>query len=224
MRTLFLLLAAAAASGAQERAHDHNLNGWFMYFGDHPFTGNCRWGAHVEVQVRRLDLVAKRQQFLYRPAVNFQLTKKVMLTGGYAFVHSAANEHRLWEQAWIKYRTGKVGWSTRLRFENRFLESGSGFRYENRFRAWQQIRVPIAGRKYFTAYDEFWVYVKPYRSNSWFDQNRAYAAAGFELTPSLRLETGYMQQTILSRDGRKLDLNHTLMVSLFSTAPLFGRR
>src|SRR5689334_21841020 len=167
MRLLLAMLAATSALPAQERAHDHNLNGWFMYFGDHPVTDGSRWGVHLEMQARRLDVVPKRQQWLFRPGVNYQLTKKVMLTGGYAFVNSATNEHRLWEQAWIRYRTGKIGWSTRLRFENRFLENGGGFRYENRFRAWQQIRIPVvAPRKYFTAYDEFWVYVKPHRSNS----------------------------------------------------------
>jgi hypothetical protein len=213
----------ASALCAQERVHDHNLHGWYSYFGDHPLGGS-RWGVHLEAQVRRREVVAKWQQLLFRPGVNYQLSKSVMLTAGYAFVRSPAHEHRLWQQAWIRYRTGRVGWSTRLRFENRFLESGPGFRYENRFRAWQQIKVPIARGKYVTAYDEFWVYVKPYVSNSWFDQNRAYAAVGFDLSRDFRLETGYLNQAVLARDGRRLDFHHTIMVSLFSTAPLFGGR
>ena len=61
------------------------------------------------------------------------------------------------------------------------------------------------------------------RAFSWFDQNRAYAAVGFELKPTLRLETGYMNQTLLARNGSRLEFNHTLMVSFFSTAA-FGKR
>jgi hypothetical protein len=214
---------------AQGRIQDHNLHGWFTYFGDHPVAGS-KWGVHLEGQFRRHDVVTKWQQLLLRPGINYQASKSVMLTAGYAFIRSntyseyappapVALEHRLWEQVWIKYRTGKTNWSTRLRFENRFLSG----RYENRFRAWQQIKVPVAPRKYFTAYDEFWVYVKPYQSNSAFDQNRAYAAMGFDLKPTLRLEAGYMNQAILVRSGSRLELNHTLVVSLFSTAPFFQR-
>jgi hypothetical protein len=232
-RTLTLLLCPLALA-AQNRVNDHNLHGWYMYFGDHPIAGS-KWGAHLEGQYRRHDVITQWQQLLIRPGVNYQLTPKVMLTAGYAYIRSnvyseyaapapVALEHRLWQQAWIRYRTGKVGWSTRLRFENRFVGTGTDYRYENRFRALQQIRVPIAPRKYFTAYDEFWVYVKPYVSNSWFDQNRAYAAIGFELRPTMRLETGYMNQTILARSGTRLEFNHTFMLSLFSTAPLFKKR
>ena len=234
LRTAALALLTPGLLLAQARIDDQNAHGWFMYFGDHPIGGS-RWGVHLEGQVRRHNVVTQWQQLLLRPGVNFQASKAVTLTAGYAYARSnvyseyaapapVAHEHRLWEQAWIRYKTGNVGWSTRLRFENRFVGTGTGYRYENRFRAWQQIRVPIAPKKYFTAYDEFWVYVKPYVSNSWFDQNRAYAAVGFEVSPTFRIETGYMNQTLLARNGSRLEFNHTLMVSIFSTASFGGRR
>lgn len=236
-RLLLLVLLAPCLLLAQGRIEDHNFHGWFTYFGDHPVAGS-KWGVHLEAQIRRHDVVTQWQQLLLRPAVNYQLNKTVMLTGGYAYVRSSvysefaapapvSYEHRLWEQAWFKYRSGRTNWSTRLRFENRFVGTPdpitrkNSYRYENRFRAWQQIRVPVAAKTYFTAYDEFWVYVRPYRSNSWFDQNRAYAAVGFDLKPSLRFEAGYMNQAILVRSGSRLELNHTIVLSLFSTAPFF---
>ena len=40
----------------------------------------------------------------------------------------------------------------------------------------------------------------------------------------MRLETGYMNQTILVRSGTRLEFNHTFMLSLFSTAPIFKKR
>jgi Protein of unknown function (DUF2490) len=239
-RTLTVCLISPFILAAQERITDHNLHGWFSYFGDHPIAGS-KWGAHLEGQFRRHDVVTQWQQLLLRPGVNFQATPKVMLTAGYAFVRSntysefavpapVSLEHRIWEQVWIRYRTGSTSWSTRLRFENRFLggpnpqTGGTSYRFENRFRIWQQIKVPIAPKKYFTAYDEFWVYVKPFQSNSAFDQNRAYVALGFDLKPSLRLETGYMNQTLLTRSGGRLESNHTLVISLYSNAGFFGKR
>jgi hypothetical protein len=237
---LVVFLIAPFHLAAQERITDQNFHGWFSYFGDHAIAGS-KWGAHLEAQFRRHDVVTRWQQLLLRPGVNFQATPALMLTAGYAFVRSNAYseyaapapvslEHRIWEQVWIRYRTGSTSWSTRLRFENRFLggtdprTGGTSYRFENRFRIWQQVKVPVGPKKYLTAYDEFWVYVKPYQSNSVFDQNRAYLALGFDLKPSLRLETGYMNQALLTRSGGRLELNHTLVISLFGTAGLFGRQ
>ena len=155
---MLVALALPAAVRAQERTVDNNFHGWLNYYGDHPI-GNSKWGVHLEGQWRRHDGFAKWQQLLLRPGVNYEVNRILMLTGGYAFIraypygdHPAparTDEHRLWEQAWLRYRTGKVAWSTRLRFENRFLQTidavsaNSSYRYENRFRAWQQIRVPV---------------------------------------------------------------------------------
>lgn len=224
---------------ADDRKVDNNAHGWYNYFGDHPF-GSSKWGAHLEGQYRRHDVITSWQQLLLRPGINYEVNSLLMLTAGYGFIRSypygdyptgvaATPEHRIWQQAWLRYRTGKVRWTTRLRFENRFLGSTNratgetNYRYENRFRGWQQIRVPLSERTYFTAYDEIWFYVKPYVSSSAFDQNRAYAALGVTLDPAWRFEVGYMNQAVLQRSGSVLESNHTLMVSLFSTAP-FGKR
>lgn len=230
---LFPLLAAAAG-----RETDHNIHGWYAYFGDHPVS-RSKWGVHLESQWRRHDLAATGQQFLLRPGVNYQATRALMLTAGYAFARShtysdfavpapATNEHRSWQQAWFRYGSESVRWSTRIRFENRFIgvnnpPGQTSYRFENRIRAWQQVTAPITPRLYLTAYDEIWLYVKPYVSKSVFDQNRAYGGIGFHLKPDLRLEVAYMNQTLLQRSGAALELNHTLVVSLFSSAPFLRR-
>jgi hypothetical protein len=152
-----------------------------------------------------------------------------MLTAGYAYVRlypsgtgasptPPRNEHRIWEQAWLRYRSGKVSLSSRFRFENRFIEGTQGYRFENRFRAWQQAAVPLSRRAYVTGYDEVFFYVKPYQASSPFDQNRAYAALGFNIKPGWRFETGYMNQVLLQRTGRVLDVNHTIVFSVLSNA------
>lgn len=231
------LVAAAAPTGAQ--ILDHNLNGWGMYFGDHPIR-ESRWGVHLEGQWRRHDGFQRWQQLLLRPGVNFEVNRHLLLTGGYAFIQSyrygefpavarTTPEHRIWEQALLRYNTGKLSWSTRLRFENRFLgvRDGAGrladYRYENRFRAWQRASVPVSRRHYVAAYDEIWFYVKPYASASVLDQNRAYVALGRKFGPRWEFEAGYMLQSIWQRNGRVVEANHTLMFSIVSRQP-FGRR
>jgi hypothetical protein len=205
---------------------DQSFHVWFTYFGDHAF-GDSRWGVHLEGQIRRQSGIAQWQTLLLRPALNYQANRILMLSLGYTYVRAypsnpfaPRNEHRVWEQVWLRYKTGKVGWSSRYRLENRFIEQAGGqYRYENRLRAWQQATVPIAGRFYVTGYDEVWVYVKPYQSSSWFDQNRAYAALGFNIAPGWRFETAYMNQALLERTGRVLELNHILVFNVLSNAP-----
>jgi hypothetical protein len=222
-----------ACLAAEDRLTDHNAHGWYMYFGDHPL-GQSKWGVHLEGQWRRHDVISKWQQLLLRPGVNYTVNNNLMLTGGYAYIRSypygsyptsraATPEHRLWQQALIRYRAGKASWSTRLRFENRFLgvlnaqtNDVDRFRFENRFRAWERVAIALSREFYIAAYDEFWTYVPPYESRSWFDQNRAYAAVGRKFGPYWDLELGYMNQLILQRNGRVLESNHTLMISVVS--------
>ena len=233
------LLALPVFLSAEDRRVDHNVHGWYNYFGDHPI-GKSPWGVHLEGQWRRHDVITRWQQLLLRPGVNYEVNGVLMLTAGYAYIRTypygdyptstaATPEHRIWEQALLRYRTDKVRWSTRLRLENRFLGSRNpatgetAYRYENRFRVLQQIRVPLKGPLYLTGYDEVWLYVKPYVSHSVLDQNRAYAALGFQWSPHWRFEAGYMNQAIWQRSGAVLESNHTLMFSLYSTGP-FGKR
>ena len=236
-RLVWAACVLAVPLRAADRLVEHNAHGWYNYFGDHAL-GKSKWGVHLEGQFRRHDVATRWQQLLLRPGVNYEVSPKLMLTAGYAFIRShsysryaaaapAAPEHRIWEQAWFRYRIGPTGWTTRLRFENRFLgvTDASGacrYRFENRFRAWQQIMVPLSKRLYVTGYDEVWFFVKPYVSNSAFDQNRAYAALGVNLNPSWRVEAGYLNQALLQRSGTALESNHTLVISIFGNAR-FGR-
>lgn len=236
-RVLLFSLLAATGAEAEPRKTIHQPHGWYNYFGDHPI-GDSRWGLHLEGQWRRHDVVLRGQQLLLRPAINFDVNKNLQLSAGYALARSyrygeapiaAGNdEHRIWQQALLRYPQGKLRWSTRIRFEERFLERigrephQDKYRHENRLRLMQQVRIPLQGKTYVTAYNEYWTYVKPYVSRSSFDQNRAYAAVGWQLNPHWRVETGYMHQAILQRSGSVLESNHTVMVSLFSSAP-FGK-
>jgi hypothetical protein len=72
-------------------------------------------------------------------------------------------------------------------------------------------------------YDEVFVNFGKNVTGNIFDQNRAYAAIGYNVTKTNRLEVGFMEQTLQQRNGRIIENNHTLMVAWYSTT-LFGRR
>jgi hypothetical protein len=215
-----------------------------MYFGDHPVSANSRWGVHLEGQWRRTDLGLKWQQLLLRPGVNFQVNKKISLTGGYGFIVSYpygdfptghfAPEHRFFEQATINQRIWKLDFQNRLREEQRNLAvetkqpDGSflrtDWRYENRFRYMLRTNIPLPifdKKNYLALYDEvFYNFGKNVAKNV-FDQNRAYIAWGRDLGHQTKLEVGYMEQTVQHRDGLVTEHNHTLQVAIYSKYP-FG--
>jgi hypothetical protein len=138
--TAIVLLGMAPTAAAQDRQLDQSFRIWFAYYGDHPF-GDSRLGLHLEGHIRRQDGIGQWQQILVRPGVNYQVNRLLTLTAGYTYVRAypnsalsiagpPTNEHRLWERAWLRYHTGKVAWSSRVRFENRFVESSGVYRFE----------------------------------------------------------------------------------------------
>jgi hypothetical protein len=241
MKILSLLLTLGVCLPALA-ATDNNANAWFMYFGDHP-VNNSRWGLHLEGQWRRTDLGLKWQQLLLRPGVNYQLNKKVMLTGGYGFIQShpygdfpsaaTAPEHRFFEQANITQSFLGLDFQNRLRLEQRELgvmtrqPAGdyrrTAWRHENRFRYMLRTNIPLkklaGGQYYLGLYDEiFFNFGKNIGSNV-FDQNRAYVALGRNMGHETRLEVGYLEQTVQQRSGLVFEHNHTLQVAIYSKLP-----
>jgi len=224
------ILAALVLASSLSAQVDNNANGWYMYFGDHAF-GKSRFGAHLEGQWRRTDLGLKWQQLLLRPALNFQVNKKLMLTGGYGFVETYRYgdypvqarfpEHRLYEQAQVTQRWAGLDWQNRFRLEQRFI-GGLAQRYENRVRWMVRTSVPLPDKRYYIGlYNEiFYNFGKDVAFNV-FDQNRAYVALGRNLKKQTRFEIGFMEQTLQQRNGRVFEHNHTLQVAIYSRLP-FG--
>ena len=53
-----------------------------------------------------------------------------------------------------------------------------------------------------------------------FDQNRLGAAFGLQVTPTLRVEFGYLRQYILKSTGRDAERNRAVQISLLAAASL----
>jgi hypothetical protein len=235
-RWAIALLVVPLALG--QKVYDNNLHGWFVYSGDHTISG--KWGLHLEGQWRRHEVV-RPQQLLLRPAVNYQLGKNVGLSAGYGWVSTHRYgefptavpfpEHRIYEQAIVNHAAGGTSLQHRFRIEQRWLGVRSalpdgtrldqGWRYQNRFRYMFRSVQPLKGPWYLAAYDEIFFNLPPFGVARAFDQNRAFGGAGYRIGSYTRIETGYMQQTLLQRNGRVMELNHTLHFSVYSTLP-FG--
>lgn len=231
-----LTLAQPGPSGGG-KLFDNNFNQWFVYSGDHRVKG--KWGIHLEGQWRRHEFTHP-QQLLLRPAVNYSLRPNLILTGGMAFVSSHRYgdyaigvpnvENRIFEQLIVNQPIRRFSVQHRLRLEQRWIQNRSaladgtrvnlGNRYQNRFRYMFRATTPINDDWYFAAYDQLFLGIAPLRGAKVFDQNRAFAGAGYNLTEDTRLEMGYMQQTVLQRNGRVMELNHVgVHISIYSNLP-----
>jgi hypothetical protein len=230
--------AAAAQPGPRDVADQ--TNSWFMYFGDHAVAR--RWALHAEAQVRRADGAAEWQQLLLRPGLIYTVSPDVRLTAGYGHIttwpygeqpaRARFPEHRTWQQLQLAQRTGRVAWQHRYRLEQRWVDvplatpGGVDRTYTNRMRYLVRATVPLRGRTvavgtpYLSVYDEAMVNWGRSVGRNVFDQNRAYGALGWRLTPGTRVEVGYLQQLLAKPDGVRLERNHTLQAAIFQSSPL----
>lgn len=238
-KILFIAFFFSLNIHAQRQSTD-NLNGWFMYFGDHKFTD--KWGVHIEAQLRRNEVVTKGQQLLLRTGLNYHFNSNVFATVGYCFVETypygefavkaSFPEHRLWEQVQIKTQLSKIEWVSRFRLEQRFsqlpvsnagiFEPGDAV-YTNRFRLLNRFSIPFKGEKiddkslYLSAYDEIFINFGENVGMNLLDQNRAYLALGYKIPKIGRLELGYMNQLVIRPSGLQVEYNHTVQVAVIST-------
>lgn len=232
-----ILLLQFSIARSQPRTHAYNTNAWLMYFGSHKFSNSL--GLHTEVQWRRNEFFSENQQLLLRTGLEIHAKQHVRVTIGYAFVktypygefavHQAFPEHRIWQQLLVPHELGKVKLTHRYRLEQRMIGNAStgqfqNGRYENRGRYMAKATVNLTngGNPIFAAvYDEVFVNFGKDVGYNIFDQNRLYGAIGYTISPSMKLELGYLYQVVQLRtlDGnsltKKIENNHTFQVGLF---------
>jgi hypothetical protein len=218
---------------------DFNKHLWVNYSGEHAVRGS--WGIHFDAQWRRSDLGTIWQQYQLRPALNYSLSKDVLLTAGYVYtraypygdfpVSSAFPEHRIYQQMVVSKRARSLTVQQRTRLEQRFIRYPSNppsdaWTYQNRFRHMVRVEVPIrdpnqSKRWYIPVYDEILLGIPPNHGARTFDQNRIAAGIG-RAQGVWKGEVVYLNQFIGQRNGRIFEFNNTLVLSITSTASLAG--
>lgn len=112
------------------------FTGWLADF--NTVKINTRLSLHSDFQLRSSDQLEHVQTLLLRAGLNYHVNKKLVLTGGYAYIHNRrvitgvsgyAPEHRLWEQLLFTHplvvgsgvHAKKGTLAHRLRLEQRFI-------------------------------------------------------------------------------------------------------
>ena len=207
--TIFLLLCTIAL-----HAQKSNTGNWFIYFGNQKI--NKKWNWHNEVQYRNFNFMGDLSQLLVRTGIGYNLTENnnnILLV--YGFINSqkylsnsnekvGTNEHRVFQQFITRQSFNKVFLQHRYRIEERFLPND----FQMRFRYFLGINIPINKPRleknayYFSAYNEIFINAQ----QNIFDRNRLYGAIGYIFNKNIKMEAGYMAQTLESTNRNQFQI------------------
>lgn len=204
---LFLILSSATLAKAQT----NQQSGWFYWLGS--FKLKDKFSAHFDLQLRSADDWEQIQTLILRPGLTYNFNSKQNATLGYALIgtflkveggNANRTEHRIWQQFIQTHKISKAFATHRFRLEQRFIEgSGQSNLFSQRLRYFARFVVPLvkydgtfARGPYLALQNEAFFHLqnKDKLNGSFFDQNRAYVAAGIRLSKKVDLEAGYLNQ------------------------------
>ena len=194
-----------------------------MYMWNHEKEDSI-FGLQGDVQHRNFDSGGDLEQLLIRGGLTIRPTPGgIKYTMGYAHITSGvfgpsdgkSRENRIYQEALANQVVGeKIFLTHRFRLEQRWVD-GQDFR--GRFRYFLGLNYPFnqanlgQGAWYLSLYNELFINLNKDigvgREVDYFDRNRAYAALGYSLSDSVRLQFGYMWQENRQRGKGQLQFN-----------------
>jgi len=219
--TAFLLSSTSTTFGQNNRLSTNNNIGWYSYVGT--FKVAEKFGIHAEYVWRRDKIITDWQQSLLRVGVNYNLNPRVLFRLGYAWVETYPygeypinglgrdfNEHRIFEMVQLSHKEGVIDFSHRFMLEQRFVGRYSSsnqttedeFPFLNRLRYMVRLQIPLNAKEmkdktaYIALYDEIFVGFGKNVNANIFDQNRIGILLGYRFNKNIRIEGGYLNQTL----------------------------
>lgn len=232
-----------------QRVSTSNEQLWISHWGDHRV--HDRWSLHSEAHVRRAEMGGTAQQLLFRPAVNYHLHEKVMVTGGYSYYANSRYgeypiryknwEHHGFAQLQFSSLINKVRMQHRYRWERRWAANMvpgaqgdraemDGYNRSDRFRYRVWVTIPMGGDKSpwsINGYNEAFVSLGGSVTGDRFSQNRVSGLMGYQVNKEFNLMAGYLYQTInrpgLAAGADVLEMNSTLHIIAVYNLGLFKK-
>lgn len=164
---------------------------------------NSKWSVFGEAQLRSLRFYNHFHYYEYKGGVGYNISNQFSVVAGlgnYDTYREGGNfktpmvndEFRTWLQVSMKQNVNRVKFEHRYRAEQRWTING----FRNRFRYRLQTVIPVNKRKlekgtfYTVAWDEIFLTNRaPY-----FERNRFFIGAGYELNDNLALQSGFLNQ------------------------------
>lgn len=221
--------------------HAQNL----VFFGTLPaFSSTFRFSEQWEVgffcsttidaipmKVNEVLYPAKDLQLYIQPSVLYRINPDWSIAASYTYQRNNpitddySNEHRFWEQVAFAHSVETLRFGHRLRIEERFIENRQTELYPFSLRLRYQLSAtaPFASNSawYWTAFNEWYASVVGAR-NADYSENWTFAGVGCNVTPTTRLEAGYLLQFFVrdaAKDIRMLNLLQVVLATNISFVP-----
>ena len=198
-----------------QNLEENELGNWLMYFGTHKISE--KYSLHYETQLRNYEVISNFNQLLPRVGLNYHIDESSIVTAGYAFIPTQnefdkgwgkemVTENRIWEQFILRNSINRVKIRHRYRLEQRWVKAGDITTYKNRARYMLSVKLPISKNEesplFISLYDEIFLNI----SDNPFDQNRLFAALGYQVNKQMNIQLGYLRHRYGSIDLNRLQL------------------
>ena len=229
-RPRFLVLLSLVCLGVSPSvmaATSSVQSAWFGWFNSARLGDT--WGLVSDIQYRHPDDRDTARNLLIRGGLSWHAARQHTFSAGYAYIGTYADalpdatEHRSWQQ-WVPVSTlGDISIAQRFRLEQRFVgrPTAPDF-YSDRLRWFTRTILPLRSsppfeRGAFLALQNEVMFNLTGRDDlngAILDQNRAYIASGWRLSPRTDVEFGYLNQWVKGRQGDTI--NHVLQFAIYS--------
>lgn len=195
---------------------------WFLLpVQGHIGSDESPWRWSMELILRSRDGLGELDSATVRPSVIYNLSSRASVGGGYANATAfpatgdALTEHRWFGNFTWTQPTALGSFSSRTRLESRHIETNDGALGRLR----QQVRFsrPIhkGGRLAIVGGDEIMFHLNDTsRIAKGLEQNRVFAGISHALSPTTRLEAGYLNQYFPGHRGNSSRMNHVLATTV----------
>lgn len=189
---------------------------------------NNHWGMVADFHIRRTNFLADPNFYFLRTGVQYWVNNQLSLTLGIGKMWVApstpnwehfAEENRIYQQAFLSSKLGKIGIVQRIRNEQRWIEKiandqfTGNYRFSNRIRYLLAFNIPIfKNPKYpsLSLSDELMIQFGKEILYNTFDQNRLFLGIRQPISKTLNFDFGYMQSFQQKASGYQYDKIHTL--------------
>jgi hypothetical protein len=210
---IVVLLVCSSMYAKADEPDSYPLGAWYIYNGFFNFSPTFE--LFVESQLRTWEVFDDPQVFFFRPYFNFNVAKNFQAGLGLEYHMNwpypggdgssvsgdRTDEFRTTIQAMLFQSVGRVSIQHRYRYEFRFLDEKG--KQRTRYRI--QLAIPLTkpkiekGTLFATLGNEIMMNTQPDLSIS---QNRTYVYLGYQFTPLLNFQFGYMYLAFPSGPGQ----------------------
>ncbi|BDD02197.1 DUF2490 domain-containing protein [Persicobacter psychrovividus] len=198
-----MLYLWAPTGGAVAQTDRPDFGSWFIYNGT--FHYKDRWLLFLESQTRTYNPVTDPQTFFIRPYIGYKIADQFTFWIGNEYHRSwnypledmpraAKQEYRLTLQGILTSKINRIKFQHRYRYEFRYFDKGEDL-HKQRARYRIQVKVPLnkgngeQGSIFSNIGNEIMVDASPDIAVS---QNRLYGMVGYQFTPNIDMQFGYM--------------------------------